>query len=87
MGRVAGVTAEKRAADFLAMLSELFATKGITVLACDLGREQDRPVWLITVQLPNQAVFPAKARLEVGVDPFSAPVCEDIARRIIQHAL
>lgn len=86
MGRVADVTAERRAA-FLSMLSEQFAVKGITLLACDLGREQDRPVWLITVQLPNQAVFAARARLEEGVDPFSYDVSEDIARRIIQHAL
>jgi hypothetical protein len=79
------VSADLRTA-FLARLEERLAQKGISLLASELGREEDLPVWLLTLELPNKHVLSVRARVAEGA-PLSLEVAEDIAARVIKHAL
>lgn len=71
---------------FLHQLSEVLGTREIAVLDAELGTERDRPLWLLTLQLPNQQVIAVRARVDNDVDPVAVETCEDIAARVIRHA-
>ena len=76
-----------RRAAFLRRLEDTLGTKGVSLLASELGREAAQAVWLLTVQLPNQAVLSVRAAVLAGQDPLDPELGADIALRVIQRAL
>lgn len=83
---LAGSGVDRRPA-FIQRMSERLATRGVTLLASELGRDAERPIWVLTLQLPNHHVLAVHAPVEPPGDPLSLEMCDAICLRVLQHVL
>lgn len=79
-------TAFDRRAGFLDLLSNRLRARSLALVSAEFGRQANHPLWMLTLELPNQHVITVQAQLDDNVeDPFAPAVCEDVARRLIKH--
>jgi hypothetical protein len=81
---IANNTAERSAA-FSRSLSEYLAQRGIRLLASNLGRSGQGPVWVLTLQLPNDHVLTLNATVPGGMDAMASATSANIAARVVEH--
>jgi hypothetical protein len=72
---------------FVMRLRDRLATRGVGLVAAELGRHNGEPTWVLTLQLPNQHVVGVHAPVERGLDPFAIEESDAIAVRVFQRLL
>lgn len=91
IGVLAGVAIaggfEDRRAAFSDNLRAQLQLSGIELIAATLGRKDDTPIWVLSLQLPNQHVTTIHAQVHEGEDPLSAVTCGAIAERVARRFL
>jgi hypothetical protein len=71
-----------RNAVFVQKLRAQLASRGLTLVGAELGRNSSGPLWVVTVQAQDAQVVVLHAPVAGNLDPLSDAVCNDVAQRV-----
>jgi hypothetical protein len=78
---LSGGTIDRRAAS-LRRIGDGLAIAGIKVINGEVGRDRDRSIWVLTVEVPGRGVLTFNAPLDRGQDPHAISTCDAVAERV-----
>jgi len=74
-----------RYAEFISLLRASLAAQDIEFVNAEIASGAGTREWRVTVNVHDRGVLALRAPLDPGVDPLSAEVCHDVARRVLAH--
>jgi hypothetical protein len=75
---------DKRSAS-LQRIRDGLAVAGIKLITAELGRDRDRSIWVLTMEIPGRGILTLNAPLDPGQDPHAFSTCDMVAERVRNH--
>lgn len=72
-----------RHAQFVGTLNTALMRRGIILRSANLGRDVTRPIWALTLRLPNQHIVSVHAPIDPPGDPLNTAFCEGMADQVM----